>query len=57
MDADPIMPMLWGMGILALAFILYPLLGLWALLLIIVLGIIGMFIGISKMKSAKDKDK
>lgn len=53
----PIVPLLFGMAFLAIGFILYPLLGLWALVVVVLLGIVGMFVGIRMIKSGTKKDK
>ena len=50
-----IVPALWGMGLLALGFGLYPLIGIWALIIILVIGVAGMFIGLTMMMRSEKK--
>ncbi len=55
MIPDDIRPVFWGMGYLALGFMLYEWLGLlWTTIIFIVVGIVGMFVGIRLMLLTKN---
>jgi len=52
-----IVPMLYGMAFLAIGFILYPILGLWGLLVVIACVLIGAYVWIGRMKSPNEMGK